>query len=102
MLIPHRANVAMAHRMHDELPVFRGFIDEQTVRVPRPVKNHGRRQTRSLSRLPELFLDSREVTCLAALSRENPAFLPPRPPQGMKSRSRRVMNVIPSSHTENS
>jgi hypothetical protein len=48
MLIPHcGANVAMAHRIHDELQVFRGLIDKRTIRVPRGVKYHGRRQTSS-------------------------------------------------------
>ena len=41
MLIPHRgANVAMAHRIHDELKVFRGLIDERTVGVLRRAKCH--------------------------------------------------------------
>ena len=52
-----------AQRIHDELQVFRGLIDERTVRAPRRVS----RQTRCLSRFPELFRDRREVTCFAAI-----------------------------------
>lgn len=48
MLIPHcGANVAMAHRIHGELQVFPGLIDERTIRVPRGVKYHGSSQTPS-------------------------------------------------------